>query len=96
MTSDFSETELHSAKKSLVNAYRQLEDSPAAIENFYYGRSLVGMSVSVRDFTKQFTEVTREQVIEFARGVHVNAIYFLGGTLDSEDMEEQEAADDDD
>ncbi|MBE6553102.1 MAG: insulinase family protein [Ruminococcaceae bacterium] len=93
---DFSETELHSAKKSLVNAYRQLEDSPAAIENFYYGRSLVGMSVSVRDFTKQFTEVTREQVIEFARGVHVNAIYFLGGTLDSEDMEEQEAADDDD
>ncbi len=92
---DFSDVELDAAKKSLVNAYRQLEDSPAAIENFYYGRSLVGMSVSVREFSKQFATVTREQVIEFARGVKVNTVYFLEGALEGEETEEEGSDDDD-
>ncbi len=93
---DFTDAELDAAKRSLVNAYRQLEDSPAALENFYYGRSLVGISVPVRAFGAAFAEVTREQIMKFARGVRVNAVYFLSGTLDREgDGDGEEGYDED-
>lgn len=92
----FGDEELDAAKKSLINAYRQLEDSPAALENFYYGRSLVGISTPVRAFGAAFAEVTREQVIEFARGVRVNAVYFLRGTLDENGAEDEEDGFDED
>ena len=95
-TGDFTDAELDAAKKSLVNAYRQLEDSPAALENFYYGRSLVGLSIPVRAFGEAFASVTREQIIAFARGVRVNAIYFLCGTLDREREGDEEDVFDED
>ncbi len=78
---DFSEEELESARRSLAGAYRQIEDSPAALENFYFGRTLAGMQDTVEHCRNAFLAVTREQVITVARAVTVNTVYYLDGTL---------------
>ena len=78
---DFSEEELASARRSLAGAYRQIEDSPAALESFYFGRMLAGVRDTVEDCRNAFLAVTREEVIAVARAVTVNTVYYLDGTL---------------
>ena len=90
---DFTDPELEAAKKSLRNAYRQIEDSPGALENFYYGRSLLGIEISVTEFRKGFEKVTRQEVIAAAKAVTLDTVYFLQGTLDKNSAEEEDDED---
>ena len=81
----FDDNELNAAKQSLVNAYRQLQDSPAAIEGFYFGRSLAGLEQTPKDCQRAFSAVSREDVIAVAKCVGKNTVYYLDGTLDGEE-----------
>jgi predicted Zn-dependent peptidase len=78
---DFTDAELDAAKKSLENAYRQVEDSPGGLENYYYGRALVGSEESLRDRRDAFSRVSREDVVRLARTISLDVTYFLEGTL---------------
>lgn len=89
---DFSEEELSAAKKSLENAYRQLEDSPAALESFFFGRALVGVRDTPGDCRAAFAGVTREDVIRAADAMYCTAVFFLRGAGGEEDTD----ADDED
>ena len=81
----FDDDELNAAKQSLVNAYRQLEDSPAAMEGFYFGRSLVGLDQTPEDCRRAFLAVSREDIIAVAKRIRQNVVYYLDGTLDGEE-----------
>ena len=88
---DFSDWELDAAKKSLRNAYRQLEDSPTALENFYFGRTLMGLHITAEECRARFSSVTRENVIRAANALSLDTVYFLNGTLagkEGDDIEE--------
>ena len=78
---DFTDTELNAAKKSLENSYRQVEDSPGGLENYYYGRALVGSKESLRDRREAFLRVSREDVVRLASTLTLDVTYFLEGTL---------------
>ena len=78
---EFSREELLAAKQSLQSAYQQLGDSPAALESFYFGRSLLGLKETVESARKRFGAVTREDVIAAARGMTLEVVYFLRGTI---------------
>ena len=73
------------ARSSLINAYRQIEDSPAAVESFYFSRSLAGVFDTTADCRKAFAAVTKEDVIAVAQGFSLDTVYFLDGLLDTED-----------
>lgn len=88
---EFSDEELLAAKYSAVNTYRQIEDSPAALESFYFGRSLVGVSETVEELRERLLRVTREEVTEAARLITPDVIYFLNGTLLERGEDEDEA-----
>lgn len=78
---DFTDGELEAAKKSLENAYRQVEDSPGGLENYYYGRALAHSEDSLEDRRQAFARVTREDIVRLARTLTTDVIYFLEGTL---------------
>lgn len=82
---DFSEEELEAAKRSLASVYRQITDSPAALESFYFGRALAGIKESAEDCRKRFLAVTREDVIAVAKSIFVDTVYYLDGTLGGEE-----------
>ena len=73
----FTDEEWQAAKHSLENAYRQLEDSPAAMESYYFGRALAGVSQSMQDCRDGFAAVTREQVIAVAERITTDAVFYL-------------------
>ena len=81
---NFTEDELLAAKQSITNAYRQLSDNPAALESFYCGRRLAGISTTPQEMCQAFEAVTKAEVIAVAKAVTINAVYFLNGTLDQE------------
>lgn len=88
---DFSDEELDAAKRSLSNAYRQIEDSPTALESFCYGRALAGLQDSAEHCRDAFCAVTREEVIAMAKRICVNTVYYLDGTLGGgEEIDDEE------
>ncbi|MBR7098355.1 MAG: insulinase family protein, partial [Clostridia bacterium] len=88
---NFSEEELDAAKRSLSNAYRQIEDSPAALESFYFGRALAGVGDSVEHCRQAFLAITREDVIAVAKSIVVDTVYYLDGTLgDGEELDDED------
>ena len=81
----FEQSELDAARSALINAYRQIGDSPAAMESFYFGRAIAGLTQSVRDCREALSSVTREDVIRVAKKVKLDTVYYLDGTLDGEE-----------
>ena len=87
---DFTDGELNAAKKSLENSYRQVEDSPGGLENYYYGRALAKNTESLCDRREAFARVSREDVVKLAQAMTLDVVYFLEGTLAGEEDEDDE------
>ncbi len=90
---EIGEEELLAAKKSLENVYRQLTDSPSAMESFYYGRALLGLDTTIEESRARFADVTREQIVAAANSLKLDTVYFLNGTLQGEEREEYDEED---
>ena len=82
---EISQEELIAAKRSLENVYRQLLDSPAAMESYFYGRALLGVDASLERCRERIARVTREEIAELAKKLSLDTVYFLNGTLEGED-----------
>ena len=87
---DFEAAELEAAKKSLISTYRQTEDSPAAAEGFYFGRSLASFAETVEECIEAISHVTAEQVIAVAQRLKPHTVYFLEGTLEGGEEDDDE------
>lgn len=79
-----SETEFTSAKKSIINVYSALADSPSAIERFYLGRLMCGIDVEISDFLQKIANLTISDVINAAKKLSLHTVYFLRGDNDGE------------
>jgi len=87
---EFSDDEVEIAKKSLRHYMRQLEDSPSALESFYYGRTLANNSETVQSLRDALERVTREDVVRVAREFSLHTVYFLEGTLNEQEEDDDE------
>lgn len=87
---EITEEELSAAKKSLENGYRQLLDSPGAMETYYYGRALLGVDSSLELCRERIRSVTREEIAALAQGLILDTVYFLRGTLEGGDGYEED------
>lgn len=87
----FDDAELAAAKRSLVNSYRQIEDSPTSLENYYLGRALFGVRDSLAQCREGFETVTREDVLRAVNKWTLDTVYFLNGTAPADEEAEDEA-----
>jgi len=78
---DFTDEEIQAAKKSLINAYRELNDSPEALEQWYLGRAAANIDQTPEEMCEAVSAVTAEQISEAARGITLDTVYFMRGTL---------------
>ena len=82
---EFTDAEIAAAKQSLANIYRQTEDNPATIENFYLSRASADASISVEECARRTAAVTREEILQVAERLCLSVDYFLEGTLGGEE-----------
>lgn len=78
------EQELQSAKNYVAGRYRALSDSPASLEDYYLGQTVLGLEYSPEELAALVEAVTGEEVTAIAQSVLCDAVYFLRGEEDEE------------
>lgn len=86
---NITEAEFSAAKKSLLNVYRSVYDSPVAIERFYLGRIVSGIDDGVEDMLRRVSEVTMDDVVAVANKLAFHTVFFLKGTAEEGDCDEE-------
>lgn len=80
---DFSDTELESARQTLINSWRAILDDPLALERYWMRQAVAGTLVSPEERIEQVKEVTRERVIAAAQATRLDTVYFMKGAVAS-------------
>lgn len=75
----FTEEEFGGAVKTLVNAYREMNDSQHQMEGFQLGQLQAGTNDTVEDAIRALSKVTKEEVIAAAKRAVPELVYFLEG-----------------
>lgn len=87
---DITDEEWQAAQKSMANAYRQLSDSPSAMEVYYLGRALAGVSISPEEGSDRIAALTREDVIRVANAMRIDTVFVLHPTAKGEEQDDEE------
>ncbi len=87
---DITDAEWQAAQKSMENAYRQLSDSPSAMEVYYLGRALAGVAVSPEEGSARIAALSREDVIRVANKVTIDTVFVLHPTGGGEERDDEE------
>lgn len=87
---DITDAEWQAAQKSMENAYRQLSDSPSAMEVYYLGRALAGVSISPEECSARIASISREEVIRVAQQMKVDTVFVLHPTGGGEEENDEE------
>ena len=87
---EITDDEWQAAKKSMENAYRQLSDSPSAMEVYYLGRALAGASVSPEEGIARVTALTREDIVRVAQKMQIDTVFVLHQTGVGEEQTDEE------
>ena len=86
---DITDAEWQAAQKSMANAYRQLSDSPSAMEVYYLGRALAGVSVSPEEASERIAALSREDVIRVANQMKIDTVFVLHPTGEGEEQDDE-------
>lgn len=71
--------ELEGARRSVVSNLRAAADAQMQLEDFWLGQSASGLTEDPEALAKRVAAVTKQQVVDVAKGVELDTIYFLTG-----------------
>ncbi len=74
---NITDEEMDSAKSSILNAYREIEDNPESIESWYLGRMLAELNDSPAEASEQIKKVTKEEIMSVAEGISLDTVYVM-------------------
>ena len=82
---DFPQDALEATRLALINALRTTGDSLGGIEGWYLSQIFQGTALAPVDEIQKFSRVTRQQVVEAARQVTLDTVYFLAPAAQKEE-----------
>ncbi|MBQ8849317.1 MAG: insulinase family protein [Clostridia bacterium] len=82
-TCKISQTELDSAKKSLLNGYRQIYDSPYDLQSYYANRGFFGFTDNIETAKQKVLNVTANDISELAKMIVCDSVFFVEGASSS-------------
>ena len=74
---DFTEEEIENEKKSIISGINLIDDEQDQEIIYYYGQEITGSNVELEDYKQRIKNVTKDQIINIAKKVKINTIYFL-------------------
>ena len=85
-----SDEELTAAKKAVAHSFRQIYDYPFELVAFYRNKELFGIKATPESYSERFDAVSREQIVSAANKVVLDSVFFLEGTLEGSDEEDND------
>ena len=89
-TGDFTDDELSSARRAVAAELRTYVDSVGDLEHYWLSRNLRGETNDPMELSRMVDAVTREDVVNAASGIVLDAVYFLKGNGEEENEDEEE------
>lgn len=83
MKGNFPDNKIEEAKVTFASSLKEIKDSPRAILNTYISHEYMDADF-LEEREEKIQEVTKEDVIKFAKKVHIDTIYVLEGGEDNE------------
>lgn len=74
---EFTKEEFQNAKTTLISSIQFIPEEQDTEITYYFGQELSGTSVSFEEYIKKIETITEEQIIEIAKEIKINTIYFL-------------------
>lgn len=71
--------EMESAKFTIVNNLKSMQDDQNAVLDYYFGNNLVNCDVNIDDLMKSVEKVSINEVVEVAKKIKLDTVYFLKG-----------------
>lgn len=74
---EFSNEDIENAKVNLVSTIKFIPDEQDTEITYYFSQELANTNISSEEYEKRINNVTKEEIVEFAKTVKINTIYFL-------------------
>lgn len=76
---NFSEKDILNAKTYIISGIKNIEVEQDTEMVFYMGQELGNYNFTIPEYIKNINSVTKEQIVEFAKTLQMNTIFFLTG-----------------
>ncbi|MBQ7039677.1 MAG: insulinase family protein [Clostridia bacterium] len=76
---NFTEDEINAAKLDIENSYKEISDYGEALSEYYSYLDCAGISESPSEVVAKIKTVTKEQIVNAAKTVNLDTVYFLKG-----------------
>ncbi len=74
---EITDEEIDKARRLFENIYKGISDSISRCESYFLPRLLFGINDTPKEELEKLLSVNREQIIDAARSVHLDTIYFM-------------------
>lgn len=74
---DFTEEEVENAKQGIIAAIKSIDDEQDTEITYFYGQELSNYKTNIEDYIEEVKKVNKQKVIEIAKKISINTIYFL-------------------
>lgn len=75
----FSDIDIENAKKYLISGIKAVPEEQDSEVVYYIGQEIAKTNTDLQIYEKNIESVTKEEIINFAKQVQINTIYFLRG-----------------
>lgn len=74
---NFTEEDIENAKNLIIATIENIPEEQDTEISYYLGQELAGTNISVEEYKEKIQNVTKEQIVEVAKSVKMNTVYFL-------------------
>lgn len=74
---NFTEEDIENAKNLIIATIENIPEEQDTEISYYLGQELAGTNISVEEYKEKIQNVTKEQIVEVAKSVKINTVYFL-------------------
>jgi predicted Zn-dependent peptidase len=79
----FIDNDIQNAKNYIISVIKGIEAEQDTEIVFYIGQEISKQRFTVKEYIEAIKSVTREQIVDFAKNIQMNLIYFLTGNVES-------------
>lgn len=74
---NFTDEDIQNAKNLIIETIENIPEEQDTEISYYFGQELSGTNIKVEEYKEKIQNVNKEQIIEVAKSVKINTIYFL-------------------
>lgn len=74
---NFTDEDIENAKNLIIATIENIPEEQDTEISYYLGQELAGTNISVEEYKQKIQNVTKEQIVEVAKSIKMNTVYFL-------------------